>query len=282
MIEIAMSTLACPRKTLPEAVAIAEATGCDGIEFRTGGVRGLDFACDPFLSDEAKIRSLLDASGVKPVCVATGVRFDAVVFPPIVGQLFDNESSIREAKRAIDLAAQLVCPLVRVFGFEKADNESYKAAFNRIRSRLAHACDHARNTGTSVVLENGGDFSSAEHLAELIDAVSSPHLKASYDVAIGNEEGDCPAEAIKVLGNRLRLVRVKDTKGGSPVQLGTGDRPVETFVRGLAETNWDGSIVFEWEAAWHNDLAPIEEVLPTAVSKLCEWAGLASSAQAVA
>ena len=282
MIEIAMSTLACPRKTLPEAVAIAEAAGCDGIEFRTGGVRGLDFACDPFLSDEAKTRSLLDISGVKPVCVATGVRFDAAIFPPVVGQLFDSESSVREAKRAIDLAAQLVCPMVRVFGFEKPENESYKAAFHRIRTRLGQACDHARNTGTSLVVENGGDFSTAEQLAELIDAVSSPLLKASYDVALGNEAGDDPAEAISTLGSRLGLVRVKDTKDNRPVQLGAGERPVEEFVRALAGASWDGPVVFEWEAAWHEDLAPIEEVLPTAVSRLCEWAGLTSAAQAVA
>lgn len=282
MIEIAMSTLACPRKTLPEAVAIAEAAGCDGIEFRTGGVRGLDFACDPFLTDEAKTRSLLDASGVKPTCVATGVRFDAVVFPPIVGQLFDNEASVREAKRAIDLAAQLVCPMVRVFGFEKAENESHKAAFNRIRNRLSQACDHARNTGTSLVVENGGDFSSAEQLAELIDAVSSPYLKAAYDVAIGHEEGDDPRKAIKTLGSRLGLVRVKDTKDGQPVQLGAGTRPIEKFVKALAKSKWSGPVVFEWEAAWHEGLAPIEEVLPTAVSRLCDWAGLTSSSQAVA
>ena len=282
MIEIAMSTLACPSKTLPEAVAIAEAAGCDGVELRTGGVRGLDFACDPFLTDEAKTRSLLDASGIKPVCVATGISFDTAIVPPIVGRLFDNEGDVREAKRAIDLAAQLVCPMVRVFGFAKAERESYKAAFNRIAGRLGLACDHARNTGTSIVVENGGDFSSAEQLAELIDAVASPYLKAAYDVAIGDEEGDDPAAAIKTLGSRLRLVRIKDTKDLHPVQLGAGTRPIEAFVRGLAQARWNGPVVFEWEAAWHEGLAPIEEVLPTAVSRLCDWAGLTASAQAVA
>lgn len=283
MIEIAMSTLACPTRTLAEAVAIADGAGCDGIELRTGGVRARELACDPFLSDEAKTRGLFEVAGLKPVCIATGVRFDAPVFPPVIGQILDNEFEVRRAKRAIDLAAQLLCPMVRVFGFEKHGRESYKAASRRIAGRLRLACDHARNTGTTVVVENGGDFSTAEQLAELIGAVDTTLIGAAYDVALGSLAGDTPEGMTGALRAGLKLVRVKDRDaGGRPVPLGEGVQPAEAFVRHLAGANWAGPVVFEWEAAWFEGLAPIEQVLPASVRRLCAWAGLSAQAQAVA
>lgn len=282
MIEIAMSTLACPRLTIAEAVRIADDAGCDSIEFRTGGVRATEFACDPFLTDEAKIRSILDASGITLASIATGTRFDAPITPPVVGQLFDNESTIREAKRAIDLAAQLECPAVRVFGFEKTEKESHTSALKRIAGRLSAACDHCRNTGTALVVENGGSFSTAEKLAELINSVDSPFLKASYDIAIGDEAGDTPEVAIDLLASRLGLVRVRDNDDNGPVELGAGKRPIEAFIRQLAKRRWSGPVVYEWEAAWFEGLRPAEEVMPGAVRRLCEWAGLTADAQAVA
>ncbi|MCA9273750.1 MAG: sugar phosphate isomerase/epimerase [Phycisphaerales bacterium] len=282
MIEIAMSTLACPKRTLAEAVAIAEAAGCDGIELRTGGVRALELACDPFLSDESKTRGLLEVAGLKATCLATGVKFDSVVFPPVVGYLFDTEAEVRQAKRAIDLAAQLDCPMVRVFGFEKQGRETYKAAFKRIAGRLRLACDHARNTGTMVVVENGGDFSTAEQLAELVGAVDTTLIGASYDVALGHVAGDTPEQMTGFLRSKLRLVRVKDRGDDQPVQVGDGEIPVEPFVRQLERSRWSGPVVFEWEAAWYEGLVPIEEVLPIAVRRLCDWAGLTKGAMAVA
>ncbi len=283
MIEIAMSTLACPTRTLAEAVAIAEAAGCNGIELRTGGVRARELACDPFLTDEAKTRGLLEVAGLKPSCIATAVKFDTPVFPPVVGYLFDNEGEVRQAKRAIDLAAQLDCPMIRVFGFEKQGRESSKAAFKRISNRLKLACDHARNTGTMIVVENGGDFSTAEQLAELVSAVDTTLIGASYDVAIGHHAGDTPEQMTANLRGKLKLVRVKDRDADAqPVQLGDGTQPIEAFVRQLAKTRWSGTLVFEWEAAWFEGLAPIEQVLPTAVQRLCDWAGLTRGAMAVA
>ena len=172
---------------------------------------------------------------------------------------------------------------MRVFGFERRGRESYKSALKRITGRLQLACDHARNTGTMVVVENGGDFASAEQLAELIGAVDTTLIGAAYDVAIGHLAGDTPEKATGALRRALRLVRVKDRgEDARPVPIGEGTQPVEAFVRHLASAKWSGTVVFEWEAAWFEGLAPIEEVLPGAVRRLCEWAGLTRGVMAVA
>lgn len=278
MIEIAMSTVACPELTIQHAIELAERTGFDGIEFRTGGVRATRLACDPFLTDEAKTRGELESEGIKALCLATATTFDQPIDPPVLGRLRDNEPMIREAKRSIDLAAQLECPFVRVFGFQKTERESYKSVLKRVAGRLHYACDHCRNTGTYLAIENGGTFSSAEQLAELVDKVDSPFIRASYDVAIGADAGDEPAQAIAALGSRLGLIRVRDNDENGPVMLGTGVRPGEAFVRTFAEAGFDGSIVYEWERLWFEGLRPADEVLPEAVRKLCDWAGLTAGA----
>jgi len=76
---------------------------------------------------------------------------------------------------------------------------------------------------------------------------------------------------------------VKDRgEDARPALLGEGTQPVEAFVRHLSAAKWSGTVVFEWEAAWFEGLAPIEEVLPGAVRRLCEWAGLTRGTMAVA
>ena len=51
-------------------------------ELRTFGSGSTRFACDPALTDEAKIRRLAGSHGVSICCVATGLAFDQRVHPP--------------------------------------------------------------------------------------------------------------------------------------------------------------------------------------------------------
>ena len=118
--------------------------------------------------------------------------------------------------------------------------------------------------------------------AELVGAVDTTLIGASYDVALGHVAGDTPEQMTGFLRSKLRLVRVKDRGDDQPVQVGDGEIPVEPFVRQLERSRWSGPVVFEWEAAWYEGLVPIEEVLPIAVRRLCDWAGLTKGAMAVA
>ncbi|MEO1534577.1 MAG: TIM barrel protein [Planctomycetota bacterium] len=274
MLEFALSTLATPHHPLAEAVALAEHAGYDGIDLRTFGFGSTRFACDPALTDEAKTRTLIDASGIDCLCMSTGVRLDEPIMPPIIGRaLFDNERQIREGKHAIDLAAQIDAPLVRVFAFDSHGSESLKQTAKRVVWRLGMVCDHARNTGVKVALENGGAFPTAESIAELIDRINSPLLGACYNAAIGRAAGDDPEQAVATLSDRLLIARVKDSAEGIPVQLGEGELMPEDFVGALADAEADLPVVFEWDAAWFEQIPPAEEVVGPALERLCSWAG---------
>jgi sugar phosphate isomerase/epimerase len=274
MIDFSLSTVACPHLTIAAAARLAGEAGYDALELRTFGAGSTGFACDPALTDESKVRGLLAAEGICCSSVATGVTLDQPIWPPIIGRaLFDQERSVREAERAIDLAAQIEAPLVRVFGHERQGRESLASATRRIAWRLGLVCDHARNSGVRVVVENGGSFPRARDLAELLAAVGSPLLGASYNAAVGAANGDDPREAVRLLGRSLWLGRVKDAANGRPVQLGEGDCRPDAFIAALADAGYAGTVVFEWDASWVEGLAPAETVAARALELMCGWAG---------
>ncbi|MEM8756784.1 MAG: sugar phosphate isomerase/epimerase family protein [Planctomycetota bacterium] len=283
MMDFSCSTVACPTLPLRKAVELVESAGFDGIELRTFGSQPRAFASDPALSAPDKIRALIDGSGIDCSSVATGVTFDAPIWPPVVGRaIADQEQSVREASRAIDLAASIQSPFVRVFGFETYGGERLDSAMKRIAWRLRLACDHARHKGTKLVVENGGAFADAASVQRLVERVDSPYLGACYNAAVGHNAGDDPAAAVSLLGDRLWLARVKDVADGTPVPLGEGDRAIPEFVTALAKARYNGSVVYEWPVAWFEDIELAEDTLPIALERLCGWAGQTAVTRSVA
>lgn len=281
MLKIAFSTVACPDWTIEEVIERAEQYDFDGVELRTFGDGGAQFACEPALTGEAKLRRIVGATGLEICSLGSGLRFDEPVWPPApVGYVLgDYERPVKEAKPVVSLASAIGCPLVRVFGCEGRPTESRKSLLKRVSDRLKLVCDHARNTGVSVVLENSGDFGRAEQVMEVIEKVNSPLLGCCYSLTGAMASGDDYAAGIKTLGSRLMLARVKDLKHGRPAELGEGDLPCREFVETLRTSAFTGWLVYEWDAAWIPDLTPAEEVLPRAAATLGRWSADAVKAE---
>lgn len=272
MIKACFSTVACHDWTLDQVSDAAGQWGAAGVELRTSGSGAHEFACDPALTSEDKTRPMLARAGVEPVCLATPIRFDQQIRPPVIGRvLSDCEASVREAKWAIDLAGRLGCPYVRVFGYEFRSGEKRGRAMERIVSRLEMALDHARNTGVRLVIENGGSFQTAAQISEIIDRAASPLLGASYSMAVAFGAGEDPQAGVNVLGDKLWVAKVKDSSHGRPVALGQGDLPCEDFVRALSESGFAGPVVFEWDRAWVPGLEEAAEVVPGALARITQW-----------
>jgi sugar phosphate isomerase/epimerase len=273
MFKTAFSTVACSDWILPDVLTAAAEWGYDGVELRTFGYGSAEFACDPALTAGEKIRGLCAELGVEPAVLATGVGFDEPIRPAVIGwAVSDTERSVRAAKSAIDLAGNIECPLVRVFGFEINRREKRPAATRRIVSRLRLAVDGARNTGVRLVLENGGSFATAADVAELVDAVGSPLLGVSYSPAVARTAGEDPLAGAALLGDRLWVVKLKDYRGAQPVPIGDGEMGIAELVGALRDGGFSGWGVVEWDRAWLHGLAPAELVLPESVRRLYAWA----------
>jgi sugar phosphate isomerase/epimerase len=246
----AFSTVALPDWTLPRIAKRAEAWGYQGVEFRTFGTGSTRLACDPALTDPAKVRAMFARAGVSLLSLATSCRFDEPVTPPVLGHLLDTERQVREARSAIDLAVSLECPFVRVFAFEAAGDERRSRAVARIAQRLEKVVDHCRNSGVRVLLENGGSFPRASDLAEFIDAVGSPLLAASYNLPVARAAGENPADGLNVLGDRTVICKVTDIRDGKACALGRGDLHAAADLAAIRGAGFGGWVVFEHDRLW--------------------------------
>jgi len=283
MLRPAFSTVACPDWTLERIAQAAAEFRFDGVELRTLGFGPTDLAGDPSLTDPAKTRELFASRGIEIACLGTSVRFDAPVFPPVLGYALPMRfAAVNEARRAVELASRMRCPFIRVFGFEVPKRENKRSALNRIAERLAMVCDHARHREVKVLIENGASYPGAADIAEIIATVNHPLLFASVDLASAHAIGEDPADAARILGDRIKLARIKDTDAGRPCPLGHGDLPCREFVTALSRADVDAWLVYTWDKAWLPDLAPPERILPEAAQKLWEWIAPAAHNHAAA
>lgn len=280
MMKPAFSTVACPEWTLSQVAERAQSCGFEAVELRTFGDGSTSFACDPALTDGAKVRRLFNGRGIEILSLATSVRFDEPVFPPVIGHaISDTEKSVRAGKRAIDLAVAIECPHVRVFGFEYPARERRARALARIADRLGKVLDHADKSGVKVVVENGGSFGTAAEVMELIGACAGPLVGVCYNPAAARLAAQAAGEAWRVeddlarFGDKLLVARIKDLRDGLPCELGRGEVPCERLVKSLHSAGFDGPVVYEWDRAWRPELAPAEQVLSGAAATIWGWLG---------
>ena len=214
---------------------------------------------------------LFDDAGVAIAGVATGLRFDQQIFPPVLGRALGSfDAPVAEAKPCVDLASDIGAGTVRVFGYDAAvKSERARGRYRKLMiDRLRQVAAAARHMGVRVLVENGGMFPAAADLASLVDDIGSTHLAASY--ALHANGGEDPERAVETLGWRLEVARIKDYKGDRPCRLGEGDLACRPFIEAVAALErrspagrW---LVFDWDKAWLRDLEGAESVLPAAAS----------------
>jgi sugar phosphate isomerase/epimerase len=277
---IALSTVACPQWSLEKIVAFADEAGYEGIEHRTFGHGSTGLVYDPCLVGPQKVRRLLGAHGLESASLATSIRYDDPVFPPVIGRvLTDFEASVKQTKSMVRVAASIECPNVRVFAFELPKGESRASGLRRIEERLRLALTTARHTGVRLVLENGGSFPLASDLAEIIDRIGNPLLRASYNPIAAIIAGEDPVEGVRTLGRSLAVVKLKDFKDTSPCPIGEGGASSEAMVRELIARGFDGWGVIEWDRMWLDDLADPEDALRNDAATAYRWIGAAQAAR---
>ncbi|MEK6703647.1 MAG: sugar phosphate isomerase/epimerase [Planctomycetota bacterium] len=271
--KFAFSTIACPDWTLDRVAALAQSAGYTGVELRSMGYAGSGLACEPALTSPSKLQSILRGAGAQPCCLSTSCRFDAPIEPPIIGwAISDHNRSAREAKGMVELAADLGCPMIRVFGFEFTSRERKVSAIDRIVSRLLQVADAGRARQVRVAVENGGSFASAAALAELLDAADHPSLGAVYNTATAHSAGDTLSSGLNVLSDRLLMLKLKDLKDGKPCVLGEGQVPCQAALSSASAAGYDAWVSHEFDRAWFKDMPDPATALTTAAERMYQWA----------
>jgi len=263
--KLSVSTLGCPEWTLEEILERALEYGYDAVELRGLGPH-LDLAESPTFAD-------IDArEDVLRLLRRAGLRISAVDSSVTLGERDRQKraETLAHGRKAIDIAAALRAPYVRVFG---GGEDSSTSSLDRMAGSLLELCEHATNRGgVMLVLETHDCVSRGEQVAEVLRRARHPLAGALWDLHHPYRQGESPQETWDALGPWVRLVHVKDSKpGGTYCLLGEGDVPIREMLGILKAGGYAGDISLEWEKRWIPELLEPEVVFPQYASTLRQY-----------
>ncbi len=275
--KFAFTTTSCPAWDFETILARAREYGYGGIEIR--GFLNNDTlltATNVFLADPLKVRGAFQESGIEIACLSSSIA--------MAGDKRRDAQSLKDLKKYIDTAAQLGCPLVKVFDAQVKPGRSRAGAAIALGDWLTPMGDYAAEHGITIVIENALSFRSAKEMWMILDRLNHPSIACCWDIFNAAMIGEQPAVSVPTLNSRIQYVQVKDATfgslGSSFCKIGEGDVPIERFITRLRGIGYAGWVTMEWEKTWLPNLAEPEEILPDAVKRLKEWANLPPGAPA--
>lgn len=217
--------------------------GLEGVELRTVG--GPEDRV-PFIN-EAKLRRRLSEQSM-PVCAIVPGLFEGAAKERAT---WLNEIAAMEETLAF--CRRIGCPRIVVSAFaletfaSAAGEDVRDAAVDALRRAGAAAA--RGGVKLAVLNERGMARPTGTALAELLQAVDHPAVRAAWNPAEALQAGEDPMEGLNVLGRRVELVRCSDGiaqgKGWREALPGEGAVGWAEHLRMLHELGFDGPVSLE-------------------------------------
>ena len=182
---------------------------------------------------------------------AHGLRTSSVGSPiGKIGIHDDFEAHLRRLDRALQVAARLGAPMVRIFSFWMPEGDDPAIHRDEVLRRMAALCDRAAGSGVILVHENekGIYGNIPQRCLDIVQSVGSPVLRLTWDAANFVQCGVRPhTEGFAMLRPHLEYVQVKDAvlATGTVVAAGDGDGQVRETIRALHADGFDGFFSLE-------------------------------------
>ena len=254
MLKYSFMTFACPEYSLKEVIETAVRHGYDGVEPRVvqGHKHGIELELSE--ADRASVRRQFQDAGVDVACIATSVCFNQ----PEQSQ---RDQMVVLAKEYCELAADLRCQCIRVFGGRAADNPDRKTAIKRVISCLRECEEIAGDCGVCICLETHDYFSAGADVAAVCSVIDSPWIRAAWDTQHPVTVGEDLAVTASFLMPYVRHVHFHDvdrTDGKNEcAPIGEGQEPMARFLSVFKKHDYEGFLSGEWfyNHGPENDLA---------------------------
>lgn len=262
--KLSFSTLGCPEWGLDEVIRWAVQCGYDGIAFR--GLHGqLEFGDIPEFSKAGRpvVLERLTQAGLRANMISSSTR------------LLAPDAEAREQNRLlaeydIDLASDLECPYVRVFGGAIRSGVSFSAAVRQCAEQLRELADYAAPRGVNLLIETHDDWIVPALMRRVAEAAAHPNIGVLWDVHHTFRTAETPIEdAWRELGRFVQSVDLKDSArndasdtGADFKLIGEGDIPIHEVLSDLYAGGYHGWITFEWEKYWHPEIEEPEIAVP--------------------
>ncbi len=265
---LSFSTLGCPDWDLPRIIEFAAQNKYKGVELRGIGAE-MFLPQSPYFSKE-NMRDTKEALRTNKIEIV-GLGSSAQLHHT---DRATAEKHLDEAKRYIDLAAELGCPYVRVFPEKLGTGAERQKSLDLIAERLLLLGDGAKGRNVRVLLESHGELVSIPDLAYVLERAGA-NTGMIWDVVnMWSVTKETPADVWRSLKGHIKHVHLKDVvwEAGAMryVLFGKGVAPVREAVGLLDKSNYKGYYSFEWEKRWHPEIEAPEIALaqyPTVIKK---------------
>ena len=187
----------------------------------------------------AAFRAAVDEAGIRVSAIGSPIGKIAVGAP--LGPELDR------MRRVADVAGELGTSIIRVFSFFIPAGQPPERYRGEVVDRMGALTRIAEERGLVLAHENEKEIygDTPARCAEIISAVGSPALRATFDAANFVQCGVAPhTEAYPLLAPYLEYVQVKDALAatGAVVPAGMGDGQVRLTLAALAEAGFAGFV----------------------------------------
>jgi sugar phosphate isomerase/epimerase len=261
LFKLGFSTLGCPSYDIDQVIALAQNNNFSGVEIRF--IRGeVDL---PKLGEfsPARIRETrrrFDDGGIRVVCIDTSVRMNAL-------DEGERRKQLESARIHCAIAVGLGARYLRVFGGSIPQQQDRQATLDAIAKGLSQVADETSARGVISLLETHDHFSTSERILDLFSRGASGNLGILWDTLHTYRHGESGAHTWTQLGQRIKHIHLKDSAESSAegfrlVLTGEGTVPIPAFLELLKTASYNGHVHFEWEKAWHPEIAEPEVAIP--------------------
>lgn len=224
---------------LEEQVNVLKIEGIRHVELRSvWGTNVLELS-DSEVDD---IRKTLNGNGMRVSTIASPLG-KVPVDTPI-------EEELERLSRALWLCDTFDAPVIRIFSYYPTDSqEAHSSGYrNEVLKTLNALVRVAAKHSVTLLHENDIDLygDTIARCTDILDAIPDPHLAAVLDPANYLLAGETPyPDGYEAIKDRLRMVHVKDARGGKVVTAGEGDGHFPELVRRLKEDDFNGILALE-------------------------------------
>lgn len=256
--KLGFSSLAFPEKTLEEIIEIAVENRYDGIELRGGQSNG-HISTNLNMYEREKIKELFEEKRLEICCLTSYNRLGYKVEAK-------REESVEEIKNYIELAKDLECPYIRVFGVpENCDEKDFDFLISQIIKSFEELGSYIqyKNYSVKLLLETHDRLCRVKDLIQIFKNLTNDNCGIIWDVAHTLQAGDSLNTTLKTLHPWINHIHIKDwikLPNGFDhyVLLGAGILPIQELIQLLNSYNYKNYLSIEWEKPWHPDIEKSE------------------------
>ena len=215
------SYVICRDWPLDKIIEVCRAAGYAGVEFRAESEQKHGVELEATAAQRREIRRKLEDGYLEASCISTSQCMH-----------YQDDGTLRanvdRAKRYVDLAADIDCLGIRVFGDGDriAPEADARDAMRRAGDALRAVAEHAKSTPVTVLFEMHGQFNLWKYALGVVDCANHPNAALNYNCDPRDLVAGSVKETYSRIRGRFRHVHMHDLENPA------GERPfpyVELF-----------------------------------------------------